>query len=78
MPTRRMTPLQVIEAATDNGPLTVGEQASLSGHLKEGYDADIIALASNPLEDISVFFSSKNVTLVWRHGNLYKSPQDAK
>jgi len=36
----RMTPLEAIEAATANGPLTLGPQAPLSGVLAEGYDAD--------------------------------------
>jgi hypothetical protein len=49
-----MTPLQAIEAATANGPLTVGPQAPSSGQLLEGFDADVICLDADPLDDIGV------------------------
>ncbi|RAH49328.1 metal-dependent hydrolase family protein [Aspergillus brunneoviolaceus CBS 621.78] len=68
-----MTPLAAIEAATANGPLTLGDQAPKSGRLLAGYDADIIALAANPLEDITIIGNSKNVTHVWRQGKSVKS-----
>lgn len=69
-----MTPLQVIEAATATAPETLGPQAPLSGQIKEGYDADLIALDSNPLDDISVVNNTEKVTHVWKDGKLYKSP----
>lgn len=69
-----MTPLQAIEAATANGPLTLGLQAPLSGQLKEGYDADFIALSENPLEDIKVLANPHRVTHVWKAGKLFKAP----
>ncbi|KEF51119.1 uncharacterized protein A1O9_12842 [Exophiala aquamarina CBS 119918] len=69
-----MTPLQAIEAGTANGPLTLGPQAPLSGELKEGYDADFIAVAGNPLDDIEILTMPDNITHVWRGGKLYKSP----
>ena len=50
-----MTALEAIEAATANGPLTLGPQAPLSGQLKEDYDADVIAFDVNPLDDVSVW-----------------------
>ncbi|KAI3016136.1 hypothetical protein CBS147482_3175 [Aspergillus niger] len=68
-----MTPLAAIEAATANGPLTLGDQAPKSGQLREGFDADIIALTANPLENIIVVSDPKNVTHVWRYGKLVKS-----
>ena len=68
-----LTPLAAIEAATANGPLTLGYQAPQSGQLKEGYDADIIAVRENPLENVAVLSNSKNVTHVWRGGMLIKS-----
>lgn len=67
-----MTPLQAIECATANAPATLGPQAPKSGIVKEGYDADFIALASNPLQDIHVLKNRKNVTHVWKAGKLYK------
>ncbi|KAF2721563.1 hypothetical protein K431DRAFT_223896 [Polychaeton citri CBS 116435] len=69
-----MTPLQAIEAATANGPLTLGPQAPKAGQLKEGYDADFIALDEDPLEDIEVLSGPDHVTHVWREGILYKWP----
>jgi imidazolonepropionase-like amidohydrolase len=69
-----MTPLQAIEAGTANGPLTLGPRAPLSGELREGFDADFIALARNPLDDIEILTNSENITHVWRGGKLYKSP----
>ncbi|RFU32804.1 hypothetical protein B7463_g3583, partial [Scytalidium lignicola] len=70
-----LTPLQAIEAATANAPGTLGLQAPLSGQLKEGYDADFIALAANPLNDINIFTNPTNITHVWRGGKLFKSPE---
>ncbi len=69
-----MKPLEAIKTATANGPLTLGKfQAPLSGELKAGYDADIIAIGKNPLKDISVLGDSKNVILVWKDGRLVKN-----
>lgn len=69
-----MTPLQAIESATANGPDTLGAMAPLSGQLKEGFDADFIAVNSNPLDDIRVLTDPKNITHVWKGGKLFKSP----
>jgi imidazolonepropionase-like amidohydrolase len=68
-----MTPLQAIESATANGPETLGGMAPLSGELKVGYDADIIAVAKNPLDDIRVLTDTNNITHVWKGGKLFKS-----
>lgn len=67
-----MTPLQAIEAATANGPATLGPMAPLSGQIKVGYDADLIGLAQNPIEDIGSLRHVKNVTHVWKAGKLFK------
>jgi imidazolonepropionase-like amidohydrolase len=70
-----MTPLQAIEAGTANAPETLGGHAPLSGQLKAGYDADIIAISTNPLDDIEVLNKQQNITHVWKGGKLFKSPQ---
>ncbi|KAM3527278.1 hypothetical protein MY4038_006437 [Beauveria bassiana] len=70
-----MTPLQAIEAATATAPEVLGPQAPQSGILTQGYDADFIALASNPLDDISIIADPDNVTHVWLGGSLKKSPE---
>ncbi|KAK1999362.1 amidohydrolase [Colletotrichum falcatum] len=69
-----MTPLQAIEASTANGPEVLGGVAPLSGQLREGYDADLIAVAKNPLDDIEVLMKKENITHVWKGGKLFKFP----
>ncbi|KAK5168177.1 uncharacterized protein LTR77_006745 [Saxophila tyrrhenica] len=69
-----MTPLQAIEAATANGPLTLGPQAPQSGQIKEGYDADLLGLDKNPLDDIEMMRKPKNVKYIWKQGKLVKAP----
>jgi len=69
-----MTALEAIEAATANGPDTLGPQAPLSGQLLEGYDADVIAINFNPLEDNSGWGDPNRVTHVWKSGEVVKAP----
>ena len=66
-----MTPLQAIECATANGPMTLGGLAPQSGQLKVGYDADFIAVAENPLDDVAVLGQQRNILHVWKGGKLY-------
>lgn len=70
-----MTPLDAIGAATANGPLTLGPQAPQSGILAEGFDADVIAIAANPLDDVSLLGQPDAITMVWKGGQLVKSPE---
>jgi imidazolonepropionase-like amidohydrolase len=67
-----MTPLRAIEAATANGPATLGPQAPNAGQLKEGMDADIICVSGDPVSDISVLADPGNVTHVFKGGLRYK------
>lgn len=69
-----MTNLQAIEAATANGPATLGPQAPQSGQLAEGYDADIICVSGDPSTDVTVLEDTENVTHVFKGGRLFKSP----
>jgi imidazolonepropionase-like amidohydrolase len=69
-----MTPLQVIESATANGPGTLGRMAPKSGQLRAGYDADILAVSANPLDDLAVLANPDKITHVWKGGKLYKKP----
>ena len=69
-----MTALEAIEAATANGPETIGPQAPRSGQLRDGYDADVIALDFNPLEDASGWGDPDRVTHVWKAGDAVKMP----
>ncbi len=67
-----MTALEAIEAATANGPLTLGPQAPRSGVLAEGYDADLIALDGDPLADIRILADPNHIIGVWRAGRRVK------
>jgi imidazolonepropionase-like amidohydrolase len=69
-----MTPLEAIEAATANGPETLGPQAPASGQLREGYDADLIAFDSDPTSDLSVWGDPTRITHVWKAGTSVKAP----
>jgi imidazolonepropionase-like amidohydrolase len=65
-----MSPEQAIEAATANGPVTLGPRGPRSGQLVQGYDADLIAVTVNPLDDISVLTDVAAITHVWKAGEL--------
>lgn len=69
-----MSPLQAIEAGTANAPLTLGPQAPKAGQLQVGWDADVICVDANPLDDIGVLTGPEHVTHVWKRGALEKSP----
>jgi imidazolonepropionase-like amidohydrolase len=75
-----MTPLEAIEAGTANAPFTLGDPenelspAPFSGQLKEGYDADFIALSENPIDDIKILAEPEQITHVWKGGVLAKAP----
>ena len=67
-----LTDLEAIEAATATGPETLGPQAPRSGQLRPGYDADVIALDTNPLDDRSVWGDPDRFTHVWKGSLLVK------
>ncbi|KAK8090902.1 amidohydrolase [Apiospora phragmitis] len=69
-----MTPLEAIAAMTANAPEVLGRLAPKSGQLKAGYDADLIGVAGNPLDDLAFLTDPNNVTHVWKGGKPYKSP----
>jgi imidazolonepropionase-like amidohydrolase len=73
-----LTAREAIEAGTANGPLTLGPQAPKSGQLVAGFDADVIALGTNPLDDITVLARPDDELLhVWRGGRLvYSAAQE--
>jgi imidazolonepropionase-like amidohydrolase len=67
-----LKPLEAIETATANGPLTVGPQAPRSGLLAQGYDADVITVYADPLADINVLADQDHVVGVWKSGRRVK------
>ncbi|MGW4944065.1 amidohydrolase family protein [Actinoplanes sp. NPDC004185] len=70
-----MEPLDVIEAATANGPATLGRQAPLSGQLRPGYDADVVIVDGDPLRDVSLLADPARISAVWRAGIPVKGRQ---
>lgn len=69
-----MSPLEAIEAGTANAPDTLGPQAPKSGQLKEGYDADFIALDESPIKDIELLGQPDKITHVFKGGKCFKAP----
>lgn len=67
-----MTAMQAIEAATANGPETLGPQAPNTGILEEGRDADVICVKGDPTVDVSVLAEPDNVTHVFKAGERVK------
>jgi imidazolonepropionase-like amidohydrolase len=70
-----LTPLEAIQAATFNGPLTLGRQAPRSGQLADGYDADLISVDADPLADITVLADPAHIVGVWKAGRRVKGPR---
>ncbi|KAI1266263.1 amidohydrolase [Xylariaceae sp. FL1019] len=69
-----MTSLEAIKCATANGPLSVGAMAPKTGQLKAGYEADILGLHANPVEDVKVLQDKDTIGWVWKGGRLFKGP----
>jgi imidazolonepropionase-like amidohydrolase len=67
-----LSPIEAITAATANGPATLGPQAPRAGVLAEGWDADVISVAADPLTDVGVLADPANITGVWKHGVALK------
>ncbi len=65
-----MSPMQAIQSATKVAAQSLGWVGD-TGAIEQGYYADIIAVAGNPLEDISEL---ENVTFVMKGGVVHKSP----
>jgi imidazolonepropionase-like amidohydrolase len=63
-----MSPLAAIQAGTLNGAKLLGWQDQI-GTLKPGYQADIVAVPGNPLEDISAL---EKVSFVMKGGVIYR------
>jgi imidazolonepropionase-like amidohydrolase len=63
-----MSPLAAIQAGTRNGAKLLGWQEKI-GVLKPGYQADIVAVPGNPLDDISAL---EKVPFVMKAGVIYR------
>ncbi|KAJ5488843.1 hypothetical protein N7539_003733 [Penicillium diatomitis] len=68
-----LTPLEVLRSATINPAKMMGCGDSI-GQIKDGFAADILILAANPLEDVTVFDDPEKYVLgVMKDGRVYKS-----
>jgi imidazolonepropionase-like amidohydrolase len=67
-----MSPLAAIQAGTLNGAKLLGWQDKI-GMLKPGYQADIVAVPGNPLEDITAL---EKVSFVMKAGVIYHKKGD--
>ena len=63
-----MSPLDAIQAGTLNGAKLLGWQEKI-GALKPGYQADIVAVPGNPLEDIATL---EKLSFVMKAGVIYR------
>jgi imidazolonepropionase-like amidohydrolase len=63
-----MTAMQAIQAATSSAADLLGRSDQI-GSIKPGKYADVIAVAGDPLKDVSIL---ENVQFVMRDGNVYK------
>jgi imidazolonepropionase-like amidohydrolase len=63
-----MSPLAALQAGTLNGAKLLGWQDQI-GALKPGFDADIIAVPGDPLQDIATL---QKVSFVMKNGIIYR------
>jgi imidazolonepropionase-like amidohydrolase len=63
-----MTPMQAIQAATTSAADLLGH-SDIVGSIKPGKFADVIAVTSDPLHDVSAL---ENVNFVMKDGKIYK------
>ena len=63
-----MSPLAVLQADLINGAKLLGWDGQI-GTLEPGYMADVVAVGSDPLQDIGVL---QNVSFVMKGGVVYK------
>jgi imidazolonepropionase-like amidohydrolase len=63
-----MTPMQAIQAATTSAADLLGH-SDIVGSIKPGKFADVIAVTSDPLQDVSAL---ENVNFVMKDGKIYK------
>ncbi|KAJ5690417.1 hypothetical protein N7462_004809 [Penicillium macrosclerotiorum] len=78
-----LTSLEILRSATINPAKMMGWENSI-GQIKEGFQADLIFLSQNPLEDVTIFDQpEKHVLGVMKDGRVYKSrwtalPEDSE
>ncbi|KAK8023561.1 hypothetical protein PG993_011627 [Apiospora rasikravindrae] len=68
-----LSPADVLRSATVN-PVRMLGQASALGQVREGFEADILVMSVNPLQDVTVLDEpDKHILGVMKEGRVYKS-----
>ncbi|KAH8681710.1 amidohydrolase [Xylariales sp. PMI_506] len=68
-----LSPLEVLRSATVNPARMLGQEKAL-GQIEEGFEADILLLSANPLEDVTILDQpDQYVQGVMKEGRIYKS-----
>ncbi|KAB8263593.1 hypothetical protein BDV32DRAFT_110597 [Aspergillus pseudonomiae] len=68
-----LSPLEVLRSATINPARMMSCDDSL-GQIKEGFEADLLVLSKNPLENVTIFDKpEEHVLVVMKAGRVYKS-----
>lgn len=68
-----LSPIDVLRSATLNPARMLGQESAL-GQIREGFEADVLILSTNPLEDVTVLDQpNKHVLGVMKEGRIYKS-----
>ncbi|KAK7973432.1 hypothetical protein PG988_007566 [Apiospora saccharicola] len=68
-----LSPVDVLRSATLNPARMLGQESTL-GQIREGFEADLLILSTNPLEDVTVLDQpDKHVLGVMKEGRIYKS-----
>jgi imidazolonepropionase-like amidohydrolase len=68
------SPMEAIQTMTRFGGEAMGLREGV-GQVKEGYLADLLLVAANPLEDPTVLQNPKNFLAVMKDGHFHKAPE---
>ncbi|KAI4603819.1 hypothetical protein KJ359_003639 [Pestalotiopsis sp. 9143b] len=72
-----LSSLEVLRSATLNPARMLGQESNI-GQVQEGFEADILFLSANPLEDVTILDRPDQfVSGVMKEGRIYKSRTDA-
>ncbi|MCH8906881.1 MAG: amidohydrolase family protein [Candidatus Heimdallarchaeota archaeon] len=67
-----MSPSEAIVAATKHSAMTIGKKGVYTGVLEKDFDADLLVLNSNPLNDIKILQNRENITNIVKQGIFVK------
>ena len=68
------TPMDALVAATKLGGEIMGMGGEL-GQIKDGYLADILLVAGDPLKDVTILQDRRNFLAIMKDGHFHKAPE---